>query len=281
MLASGHQLTHPPSEAFLASQPEIGALFDQSRFAEAITAIARLNAAHGVDVIKVLATKRAGLAETDPTERNLSDLELKSAIAEARLHGLPVAAHAHTDDGARAAVLLGASTIEHGTLLSTSTLHLMKRRRVCLVPTWIKWSETRDSDNPVLTARARAMAPQAFETISSAVRTGVRLAVGSDMAYRAGQTLAITDEIAALGRAGMAPDDALQAATSTAADCLGLGRRTGRVKQGLEADLLVVDDDPRRDLATLRKPRLIINDGVVAFDGRPGVGASPARPERP
>jgi imidazolonepropionase-like amidohydrolase len=220
-------------------------------------------------VIKVLATERAGLPQTDPSKRDLSDQEVKSAVAGARRHGLPVASHAHTDDGVRASVLAGASTIEHGTALSAATLRLMKRQRICLVPTLSKWSEAWDGigDNPVVTARAKAMAPRAFETVATAIRVGVRLVVGSDTNHGAGQRLMITDEIAALQTAGMPPAEALNAATSTAADCLGIGRRTGRVKQGLEADLLVVDDDPRKYLATLRNPRLIINDGVIALNG--------------
>jgi imidazolonepropionase-like amidohydrolase len=269
VLASGYQLTRQPSQALLSSHSDIRALVDGSRFADAMEAIARLNAAKRVDVIKVLATKRAGLPQVEPTERNLSDLELKSAIAEARRHGLPVVAHAHTDDGARAAVLLGASTIEHGTALSASTLQSMKSRRVCLVPTVSGWSVHWDGirDNPVLTARARAMAPLAADTANRAILMGVRLVVGSDTTYGAGQKLAVTDEIAALVGAGMRPIDAFKSATSTAADCMGLSHRTGRVKQGLEADLLVVDTDPRHNLATLRNPRLIINDGVVALNG--------------
>ena len=267
-LASGYQLTRTPSPALLASRPDIRALFDQSRFADAMTAIARLNVAYGVDVIKVLATERAGLPETNPMKRNLSDLELRTAVMEARRRKLPVAAHAHSDAGARAAVLAGVSTIEHGTYLSVQTLRLMKRRRICLVPTISRWSQEWDGidDNPVLTARARSMAPHGIDSARRARRVGVRLVAGSDATYGSKRPLRLVDEIAALVGTGMSPYSALQSATSTAADCLGIAGRTGRVKVGLEADLLVLDQDPRLDLDTLRRPRLVINDGVIALD---------------
>jgi imidazolonepropionase-like amidohydrolase len=121
-------------------------------------------------------------------------------------------------------------------------------------------------DNPVLTARARSMAPLAVETVKLARRIGVRLVAGSDTTYGAGRPLTVVDEIAALESAGMPPYAALRAATSIAADCLGIAARTGRVKTGLEADLLVVDEDPRTHLDALRRPRLVINDGVIALD---------------
>ena len=81
----------------------------------------RALAGRNVDVVKVMATGRAGMLDTDPLKRELTDDELAAAVAEAKSAGLAVAAHAHTDEAARAAVLAGVRTIEHGTLLSEET----------------------------------------------------------------------------------------------------------------------------------------------------------------
>jgi imidazolonepropionase-like amidohydrolase len=59
----------------------------------------------------------------------------------------------------------------------------------------------------------------------------------------------------------MPAHDALRAATGTAADVLGCAGRTGRIAPGLQADLLVVDDDPREDVRVLLDPFLILRAG--------------------
>ena len=107
----------------------------------AVRKVVQANARRGAQVIKVMATERAGTAETDFRRRALNDEELRAAVEEAARAGLGVAAHAHTDDGAHAAVLAGAKTIEHGTMMSESTLALMRQRQLCFVPTLSFWAD--------------------------------------------------------------------------------------------------------------------------------------------
>jgi len=72
---------------------------------------------------------------------------------------------------------------------------------------------------------------------------------------------------AGLHHAGVAGADVLASATSIAADALGLGDRTGRLRPGLDADLLVVRGDPVQDVTCVR------DVVTVAVRGRP-VGRS-------
>lgn len=65
---------------------------------------------------------------------------------------------------------------------------------------------------------------------------------------------------------GMAPMDAIKAATSVAAECLMISARTGSVKPGLEADLIAVDADPLADVNALRDVILVVNNGKVAMN---------------
>ena len=64
-----------------------------------------------------------------------SDEELRTIADEAHRAGLKVAAHAHGDDGIRAAIEAGIDSIEHGSLMSDETLDLMIERGTFLVPT--------------------------------------------------------------------------------------------------------------------------------------------------
>lgn len=60
--------------------------------------------------------------------------------------------------------------------------------------------------------------------------------------------------------------EAIQAATLNGARVLGIDARTGTIRPGLEADLLVVERDPLRDGSALFEPLLVVSDGLVLFE---------------
>jgi len=62
---------------------------------------------------------------------------------------------------------------------------------------------------------------------------------------------------------GMMADQVLRSATSVNADVFGLKDITGRIKQDLKADILVVQGDPTKNISDLRKVKLVMKDGVV------------------
>ncbi len=214
--------------------------------------------AHGVDWIKVFATGRAGVANSDPLTPFLSESDLRAAVDAARRRGLPVAAHAHGDVGIRAAVLAGARTIEHGTYASEETLRLMRERGTCLVPTLSSWEEL--SPDSLVRARASVMRSAAQGAVRQAYALGVPVIAGTDGVYGPGGH-GLSAELLALAHAGLSPDEVLRAATSKAAKCLGLASRLGSVAAGLEADLVVLDGDPRSDLTRFDHPKMVILAG--------------------
>jgi imidazolonepropionase-like amidohydrolase len=55
----------------------------------------------------------------------------------------------------------------------------------------------------------------------------------------------------------------IQAATVTAADCLGLGEVTGRVAPGYVADLIAVAGDPAERIETLADLKLVLVNGRI------------------
>lgn len=271
VLAAGYHVRRRLDQEFFLDFPQLSRMAGGIHGPEDVRQVVRVMAGRGADVIKVMATERAGLAETDPLRRVLTDEELAAAVAEAKRAGIPVAAHAHSDEGARAAVLAGVRTIEHGTLLGRETLALMRKRGICLVPTTTFWQDMMDPggeyDDPKLAERAEKMLPRVREATALAWKMGVVVAAASDMRYDTSSTYVLVDEIAELVEAGLPPMEAVKAATSSAAVCLGIGGRTGAVRPGLEADLIVVEKNPLADVRALRNAVMIINDGHIVING--------------
>ena len=228
------------------------------RNADAIDSVVGLLAARGADWVKVFATGRGGIAGSDPRTPLLGEDDLRAAVGAARRRSLQVAAHAHGDHGIRAAVRAGARTIEHGTYASEETLRLMRDRGTCFVPTLSTYDEP--SPDSAVRARASEMRSAAQSAVRVARDLGVAVVAGTDIAYAPGAH-GVTAELHALVGAGLTPAEALRAATSQAASCLGLADRIGTVAVGLEADLLVVDGDPRSDLSLLDRPAMVMLGG--------------------
>lgn len=267
VVASGYQVTSQVGDPFLLDFPKMSDMARGVKGTEAVRRVVRALAGRGVNVIKVLATERHGLPQTDPRRRMFMDEELAAVTDEAGKFGLPVAAHAHGEEGAEAAVRAGVRSIEHGTYLNDRTLSLMNERGTYLVPTiyaGVSNSASNPQRSPVVTARSRAMVPPKREMLARALKLGVRIVAGSDAQYIDERRL--QDEVAQLVLYGMAPMDAIKAATSVAAECLMISARTGSVRPGLEADLFAVDADPLADVNALRDVILVVNNGKVAVN---------------
>jgi imidazolonepropionase-like amidohydrolase len=114
--------------------------------------------------------------------------------------------------------------------------------------------------------RAWHMVPRLRTTIEHAHRIGVRLGTGSDTAYGPSSLVRISHEVAYLADMGLTPLEAIQAATITGAEPLMIEDRTGAVEPGLEADLLVVNDNPLENLLALQDPLLIVSNGRIALN---------------
>ena len=132
-------------------------------------------------LIKVCASGGV-MSHTGPAgAQQYSDEELRAIVDEAHRAGLKVAAHAHGDDGIRAAIEAGIDCIEHGSLMSDETLELLIQRGTFLVPTtYLADGMDVSHAAPELQAKAAEVFPRARETISKAIERGARVACGTD-----------------------------------------------------------------------------------------------------
>ena len=223
----------------------------------------REQVAAGADWIKVYADyRRRPGAPSTPT---FSQEELDALVGEATDAGVPVSAHAATDEGIRRSVLAGAKTIEHGYGASREVLELMRSRNVVLCPTLaaseamaIYGGWTPGTPEPDRVRESREMFQRALEV-------GVTIATGSDVGvFSHGDN---AREVELMVAYGMSAVEALRATTSVAAKVIEQGEDLGRVAEGFVADLIAVRDDPLRDPAALRNPSFVMKEGVVMHGG--------------
>jgi imidazolonepropionase-like amidohydrolase len=270
VVAAGYHVRPRPAEEFFLDVPKMNDLMSGVSGPDRVRRLVRAMIERGADVIKIMATERAGLPDTDPRKRVFTDEELAAAVDEARKSGVYVAAHAHGDEGAAAAVRAGVRSIEHGTYLSDQTLAMMKERGAYLVPTIATVMDLIDPggdyDNPILSVRGRAMLPRLRETTAHALKMGVKIVAGTDTGYGAASSRRIPHEIIELVNIGMTPMDAIKAATSVAAACIGVEKRTGSIKPGMEGDFIGIERDPTTDINAIQDVVIVINNGKLVVN---------------
>jgi imidazolonepropionase-like amidohydrolase len=265
VLAAGVYVTPNLGAAALAD-PRLVELFDGVNSDEDLRRLVNINIDRGVDVIKTRGTQRAGLPDTDPRQQVYTERQLRIVVEEAAKHDIPVLVHAHGDEGARAAVLAGARSIEHGTYMSTATLQLMKEHGTWFVPTHVTIVDlVEERFNYVLRLRGRHMVPQLEKVMREAYQLGVKFATGADNYYEAESINRISMEIEAFAKIGMSHFEALQAGTVNSAELLRIDDRTGRIAEGFEADMIVVPGNPLENLQVLEDVLLVMSNGQLAL----------------
>ncbi|MCS0635849.1 amidohydrolase family protein [Streptomyces sp. LP05-1] len=217
------------------------------------------NAAAGADLIKVMASGGA-LTPGGPRmwEPQFTPAQLSLIVREATRHGLPVAAHAHGTETIAHCVDAGVRTIEHCSWRTAEGITYDPAITSRIVDNDVAVCRCVSGDWELFLSqmgpeRARAMA----EVIKEMRKAGVRFIAGTDAGVpgaRFGDYVGMLEFFASLG---FENSEILDMATTDAAHALGL-RDTGTLAPGMRADLIVVDGDPRTDLAALRRVRHVL-----------------------
>jgi imidazolonepropionase-like amidohydrolase len=228
----------------------------------------RTQIAYGIDCLKIYVNERfdppAGEAGYPDGPLVWTEEEVGALVDEAHRQGIRVAAHSLTLSGARLAVAAGVDSIEHGFAISPELAADMAARGTALVPTLLVTRE-HAAHGSHMSEPVRAAHDRSFVNCLDA---GVRIVLGTDVGGFEWTRVSQAEEFALMTGLGMSAADALRAATYWAAELLGLAGTAGVIEPGAAADIVAVAGDPLRDIECLQRVELVIQGGLIAWDGQ-------------
>jgi len=218
----------------------------------------------GADWIKIYADRGYYRLE-DGSFRSLPNFtkEEITAIGDETLKSRKkLAAHAMTRDGILAAINAGAISIEHGSGMDEECMKLMAEKG-------IYWCPTLFVNEYVAEGRAKLGSPinlyfqQSIEaTFKKAIKMGVKLTYGTDIGGY-DWNLPEAGDFPYFVKWGLTPIQAIQTATTTAAELLGMQGKIGEIKEGAFADMIALKKDPTKDINALQNVDWVMKDGKV------------------
>jgi imidazolonepropionase-like amidohydrolase len=223
--------------------------------------------ADGADVVKLFATASI----RDGGKMTMTMDQINAACGQAKAVGLRSVVHAHAPDGAKAAILAGCTSIEHGTFLDDATLDLMAERGTFFDPNFLVLHNYLDNKPKFLgignyteegfAAMERGL-PLVAEVLKRARKHHVKVVLGTDGVAGAHGRNA-EEFIYRVKDGGDRPMESLTSGMSVAAESLGRAGRIGSIAEGMQADLVAVQGNPLDDITAVRRVAFVMKGGKV------------------
>lgn len=228
--------------------------------------VVRQLAHDGVDHIKILSSGAVLTHNSNPNSREFTPEELKAAVDEANSFGLRVAAHAHSPEGIKNAIRAGVASVEHATLIDDEGIALAKQHGTYL-------DMDIYDDECIQEEGKNGSMPKDFlehdAELGRIQRDNFRKAVAASVMMSFGTDAGVCEygtsgkQFAFMVKYGMSPMQAIQAATSSAADLLGHANEIGSIKSGKYADIIAVSGDPLANIRLLENVEFVMKDGKI------------------
>ncbi len=225
----------------------------------------RRNIKYGADLIKTCSTGGVLSKGTKVGAPQYTVEELTALIDEAHSRGLKVASHAHGAEGIINALIAGADTIEHASFIDEEGIRLAIENDAALsmdiyVTEYILGEGASAGILEESLEKERMTGVTQRSNFRKAVEAGATIVYGTDAGvYPHGQN---AKQLSRMTRFGMTPLQALQSATTVAADVMGLGYEVGKIEAGYAADFVAVEGNPIEQIELLEAPSVVIKDGV-------------------
>lgn len=212
---------------------------------------------NGADFIKVT---------NDPIGLSLN--ELKAIVEEAHKYEKIVSCHAFTEKSVQMALDANVDTIEHGVPFNKEMIKQMQKQGTVIVPTFYCAIQTcQDITKSLIKKEDLPMFEQWLENLKKylpkAIKSGIRIATGSDAGYPPLEFNSVIEEIISLVNIGATPFQALQYATRISAETCSLGDRYGEIRKGKNATMAIFSGNPLNNIKVLRDVEIVIKDGIL------------------
>ncbi|MES2103384.1 MAG: amidohydrolase family protein [Pseudomonadota bacterium] len=228
---------------------------------------------YGADVIKICATGGV-LSKGDAAGAQQYTLEeMQAIVAEAHKLGRKVAAHAHGASGINDAIRAGVDSVEHASLIDAEGIKLAREKGTWLVmdiynDDYILGEGEKAGFLPESLLKEKEIGQLQRDNFRKALEGGDHMAFGTDAGvYPHGDN---ARQFFYMVKYGMTPMQAIQAATISAADLLGMKKDVGSIKAGKYADIIAVFADPLADITSLTKVGFVMKGGQLVKIARPG-----------
>jgi imidazolonepropionase-like amidohydrolase len=220
----------------------------------------------GADHIKILTSGAVLTHGSNPKTQEFTPEEIRAAVDEASQFGLRVEAHAHSPQGIKNAILAGVASVEHATMIDDEGLALAKQHGTyldmdiydeeCIQEAGRKGTEPAD-----FLKHDAELGELHRQNFRKAVKAGLKMSFGTDAGVCPYEKS--INQFAFMVKYGMTPMQAIQAATSSAADLLGHSDVIGSIKPGKYADVVAVAGDPLKDISILEHIQFVMKDGKI------------------
>lgn len=225
----------------------------------------RRNIKYGADLIKTCSTGGVLSKGTKVGAPQYTVEELTALVDEAHSRGLKVASHAHGAEGIINALVAGADTIEHASFIDDEGIRLAIEKNAALsmdiyVTEYILGEGASSGILEESLEKERMTGATQRANFRKAVEAGATIVYGTDAGvYPHGQN---AKQLSRMTRFGMTPLQALQSATTVAAEVMGLGYEIGKIEAGYAADFVAVEGNPIEQIDLLETPSAVIKGGV-------------------
>jgi imidazolonepropionase-like amidohydrolase len=221
---------------------------------------------YGADVIKFGAGAGVLSEEASVGAPQYSQEEMDAIVAEAKLHGIKVCAHAHGAEAIKMAIKAGVDSVEHASFIDDEGIRMAIERGTFLSmdiynDDWILAEFSKLGYPEKIIEKERLVGRTQRENFRKAFLAGARIAYGTDAGvYPHGFN---ARQFSKLVEWGMNPMQAIQTATIHSADLLGMKDNIGSIAPGKYADIVAVTDDPFKKISVLENVQFVMKDGVV------------------
>ena len=233
---------------------------------------AREEIRRGATHLKIMASGGVSSPTDRITSTQFTEDELRAIVNEANAANIPVMAHAYTSRAINRALKCGVKSIEHGNLLDQGSIDLMLDDDRFLVPTLVVYHAlvqegTEAGLSADMVQKTWEVLDAGLDALKLAYQQNVNIALGTDllgiMHRRQLEEFILRSPV-------VPNDDLLRQATCNAARLFNMEDQIGQVKEGLLADLIVIDGDPLDDITALTTPqtslKMVMKEGRICIN---------------